>query len=285
MSEAIAVKPRNNSLINVDMTDLSAVASLIFNSKIFGDIQTKEAAAIKILAGMEYGFEPLQAMSMFDFIQGRPVLNAHGKATLINSSGDFRMHTKSLTPKECIIDVLRKNDQDEWKVIATRTFTWQDAVDAEYTSGKNAHSYKKTPRNMLFARNVSNIWRWDCAELNTRDWSSAQIQEFETPAEIEAEAGGEPQPEAPPVDENVIEGEIVETDPEPIDGTPEPEIAADGEDGPSVVEKLRDQIKAVVEEKGFFQLSKKTRDEIDKTPIDTCDDPARLTELLTLVSK
>lgn len=257
MSEAIAVKPpRNNSLINVDMTDLSAVASLIFNSKIFGDIQTKEAAAIKILAGMEYGFEPLQAMSMFDFIQGRPVLNAHGKATLINSSGDFRMHTKSLTPKECIIDVLRKSDQGEWKIIATRTFTWQDAVDAEYTSGKNAHSYKKTPRNMLFVRNVSNIWRWDCAELNTRDWSSAQIQEFETPAEIEAEAGGEPQPEAPPVDENVIEGEVIETDPEPIepDPEPEPQIAAGGEET-AILAELVTQIHNNVARVGVNNMS------------------------------
>ena len=169
---------------------------------------------------MEYGFNPFQSMSMIDFIQGRPTLNAHGKATLINSSGDFRLKIKTLTPQLCEIDVCRKNAQGEWKIVNTNSFSIEDAKQAELTTGKNAHSWKKYPRNMLFARCISNIWRWDCAELNLRRFSPDQIQEFEadeldeTP-DVQEEQVAHPVREAPVdrVDEGnepeVIEGEPV----------------------------------------------------------------------------
>lgn len=227
-NQATALEKKGiNTLININMDDLMSVADLIFKSGVFGDIQSAAQAAMKVLAGKEVGFDPFQSQSMFDFIQKRTVLNAHGKATLINSSSDYRLHTKELTPKNCVIDVLRKNGTGEWKTVATRTFTWQDAVDAGYTTGANAHSYKKTPRNMLFARNVSNIWRWDCAELNTR--KPSRIEEFETPPELLAEtasgssvdyidaeiitempeASAQEQPESPDVTAPELSGEAV----------------------------------------------------------------------------
>ncbi len=178
---ALIASPKKNAIIGVSMKDLSDVSTLIFNSKVFGDLQSKEAAAIKIIAGQELGFTPFQSMSMFDFIQGRPTLNAHGKATLINSSGDFRLKIKTLTSELCEIDVCRKSDSGEWKVIGTNTFSIDDAKKAELTTGKNQHSWKKYPRNMLFARCVSNIWRWECAELNTRRFNPEQIAEFDAP--------------------------------------------------------------------------------------------------------
>lgn len=203
-----ALTTRPNAVIGVNMKELSEVAALIFNSKVFGDLQTKEAAAIKIIAGMEHGFTPFQAMSMFDFIQGSPKLNAHGKATLINSSGDFRLKIKELTNANCVIEVLRK-ENGEWKTTDTSTFSWEDAVTAELTTGKNAHSWKKYPRNMLFARCVSNIWRWTTAELNTRKISPEQISEFSAP---ELEAEGADQPRANAEEKDYIDAEIIETE-------------------------------------------------------------------------
>jgi hypothetical protein len=202
---SLATKP--NAVLGVNMRELSDVAALIFNSKVFGDIQTKEAAAIKVIAGMEFGFSPFQSMSMFDFIQGRPTLNAHGKATLINSSGDFRLKINELTSANCSISVVRKSDTGEWKIINTETFSIEDARIAELTNGKNAHSWKKYPRNMLFARCVSNIWRWDTAELNMRKLLPGQIQEFEA-EELDAESAGLLE-----VNETVIDGEIIEAAP------------------------------------------------------------------------
>lgn len=201
--EVTALTTRPNAVIGVNMRELRDVADLIFKSKVFGDIQSQEAAAIKVIAGMEMGFSPFQSMSMFDFIQGRPTLNAHGKATLINSSGDFRLKINELTAKNCSISVVRKSDDGQWKVINTETFSWDDAVTAGLTTGNNAHSWKKYPRNMLFARCVSNIWRWDTAELNVRKLNPAQIVEFE------AEELNEDGPSANG-NGNYVEGEIVE---------------------------------------------------------------------------
>jgi hypothetical protein len=212
---ALIASSKQNAIIGVSMRDLSDVATLIFNSKVFGDLQTKEAAAIKIIAGAEYGFTPFQSMSMFDFIQGRPSLNAHGKATLINSSGDFRLKIKELTSTNCVIDVYRKSDQGEWKVIGTNSFSIEDAKQAELTGGKNAHSWKKFPRNMLFARCVSNIWRWECAELNKRRFKPEEIAEFEAPEQLAEET--EPIA-AEPVDRTAFENaEPVEVNPDNVD--------------------------------------------------------------------
>lgn len=199
-TENTALQVRPNAVIGVNMKELEAVASLIFNSKVYGDIQTKEAAAIKVAAGMEFGFTPFQSMSMIDFIQGRPTLNAHGKASLINSSGDYRLKINELTPMNCSISVCRKSDGGEWKVINTQTFTIEDAKTAELTTGKNAHSWKRYPRNMLFARCVSNIWRWDTAELNLRKLQPGAVAEFEAD-ELLLD------------DSNAIDGELVESEP------------------------------------------------------------------------
>ena len=213
-----------NAVIGMNMRDLNDAASLIFKSKVFGDIASQEAAAIKIIAGAEKGFTPFQSMSMFDFIQGRPTLNAHGKATLINSSGDFRLKIVELTAKACVIDVLR-NSNGEWKVINTSSFTIDDAALAELTTGANKHSWKKYPRNMLFARCVSNIWRWECAELNTRKLSSDQINEFTADElnedDLQLVEG-----------EIVVEGETVDTstgevvDAEPVEWTEHERLSA-----------------------------------------------------------
>ena len=221
-NQAIATRP--NMVLGLNVKDLSEAAGLIFNSKVYGDIQTKEAAAIKIVAGMEYGFNPFQSMSMIDFIQGRPTLNAHGKATLINSSGKFRLKIVELTNQNCSIDVLRLNG-DKWEKVNNQSFSWQDAVTAGYTTGKNAHTYKNTPRNMLFARCVSNIWRWECSELNMMKVDPSKIQEFEDPALEEGADEQEPTktrasqidpaPEAAKAEEvekDYIDAEIVETE-------------------------------------------------------------------------
>lgn len=215
-TQALERRQPTNQVIGMNMRDLNDAAALIFDSKVFGDLQSKEAAAIKIIAGAEKGFTPFQSMAMFDFIQGRPTLNAHGKATLINSSGDFRLKIIELTPSKCVIDVLR-NTNGEWKKVNTSSFTIEDAALAELTTGANKHSWKKYPRNMLFARCVSNIWRWDCAELNTRKISPDQINEF-TADELAED------------DVNVIEGEIVMDDGETVDTATGEVIDAEGQE-------------------------------------------------------
>lgn len=226
-----AIAKRPSKLLGLDMQDLSSVASLIFNSKVYGDIATKEAAAIKIVAGMEYGFNPFQSMSMIDFIQGRPTLNAHGKATLINSSGDFRMKIAELNAERCAIDVYRMNGGGEWKLVNQSTFTIEDAKTAELTNGKNAHSWKKYPRNMLFARTVSNIWRWDCAELNMRRFDPKEIEEFEAP-ELEAEGVDvHEEQQAEPVTEDV-DGDTVDVETGEIIHEGEP-VLTDSPEGPN----------------------------------------------------
>lgn len=205
---------RQNAIIGISIPELSEVSSLIFNSHAYADIKSKEAAAVKIMAGLEHGFSAMQSLSLIDFIQGKPDLNAHAKATKINSSGKYRLNIKELTNKNCTIEVERKNG-DKWESASTQSFSWEDAVKAGYTTGPNKHNYDKIPRNMLFARCVSNIFRWVTPEL--RNMRLDRVQEFAA-QELEDELAGEtaptaapPQAAAEPEVVDYIDAEVIET--------------------------------------------------------------------------
>lgn len=194
MTTALTVQDKINPLVRLNLRDVADVAALIFASRTYDGIESKEQAAIKIIAGAEYGFSPFQSMSMVDFIKGRPTLNAHAKATLIKSSGDYNFRILELSNQVCKIEIFRKNGQGEFKSLNITSFTIADAEAAQLTTGANAHSWRKFPRNMLFARAISNIWRWDCPDLNTRFGQGRQVpdlQEFEPPVELITEFQGE----------------------------------------------------------------------------------------------
>lgn len=183
-SNSQALATRYNALLGVNEADLTSTAQMIFESGVFGDIKNRGQAAVKIMAGQELGFTPLQSMEMFDFIQNKPVKNAHCKATLINASGTYRLKNIEFTPKQSVIELCRKDSDGNWAVVNRHTFTIEDARQAGLTTGPNKHSWEKYPRNMLFARNVSNIWRWETPELNVRRHQLGSIETFETPQEL-----------------------------------------------------------------------------------------------------
>jgi len=149
-------------------------------SGFFQDSRQAAQAVVKVLAGRELGFGPIASMSGIHIISGKPTLSANLLAAAIRNSGAYDYTVVALDDTACEIAFLR----DGKELQPRSTFTIDDAERAGLNTGNNSHSWKKYPRNMLFARAISNGARWHCPEV----FSGAPVY---TPDELGATVNGE----------------------------------------------------------------------------------------------
>jgi hypothetical protein len=158
--------------------DLLAVAKLIFDSGLCPDCKNVDQVAYKVMFGGELGVPPIaSAQGVFIQWNNKKVYDHKTKqeswvevpkasmtsalmACLIKKSGRYNFIVKETTDTKSEIEVFEHNNS-----LGVRTFTIEDAKKAELTTGQNAHNYKKYPRNMLHARNISNIAKMDCTDV------------------------------------------------------------------------------------------------------------------------
>jgi hypothetical protein len=147
----------------------------------------------------------IAAMTGIYIVKGRVTLSAHLMASLIKRSGRYDYRIKQLDSEACILTFL-----DRGKPIGESAFTRKDAESAGLW-GKT-EPWRQFPRNMLFARAMSNGARWHCADIfagplytpeelgAALDGESGQPLVDLRTGEVVALKGGhtEPAPERPP---------------------------------------------------------------------------------------
>lgn len=132
-------------------------ATAFARSGCFADIKgsTQEEAIAKALVKIELGeamgFTPAESMTGIDIIQGRVAVGANLRAARMQRSG-YSWRMDQLDEKGCRLTIFRAGEE-----LGTSTFTLEDATRAGL-SGKD--NYKKNPRNMYFARAITNAQRW-----------------------------------------------------------------------------------------------------------------------------
>jgi hypothetical protein len=129
--------------------DLMSMANLFAESKMFKDATSAAQAFVKIQAGNEIGIPPFQAMSGIHIIQGKTTLGAGVIASMVKGSGKYDYQVKEMTETVCSIDFTQAG-----RFIGNSTFTIADATKA------GTQNINKFPRNMLFARAISNGVKW-----------------------------------------------------------------------------------------------------------------------------
>lgn len=148
--------------------------------------------ATKILAGREMGFGPFASANGIHIIQGRPSVGANLMASAVKSSGRYNYRVKEMTADKCAIEFLER-EGDKWVSLGISEFTRADAVAA------NTKNLTTFPRNMFFARAMSNGVRWYCPDV----FSGNAVY---VPEELGAEVDGEG---------NVVSTTYIVTKPEP----------------------------------------------------------------------
>jgi hypothetical protein len=133
---------------------------LLAASGYFADAREMAQAAVKVMAGEELGIPPIAAMMGINIIKGKVALGANLIASRIRAHGyDYRF--KQFDSTGCVIEFLSRIEDGKRRVMGESSFTDADAKAA----GISSDMYKKYPRNMFFARAMSNGARWHVPEV------------------------------------------------------------------------------------------------------------------------
>lgn len=139
---------------------LQHLGALLAESGFFQDARQTAQAAVKVMAGEELGLGPIASMTQIHIVQGRVTLSAHLLAALVRRSGRYGYRVHTMEPEACVIDFTEQGE-----VIGTSSFTRADA-EAAGLWGKPG-PWRQHPRNMLYARAMSNGVKWYAPDLTT----------------------------------------------------------------------------------------------------------------------
>lgn len=136
--------------------DVERAARAMAASKFFPDSKEAAQAIVKVLAGRDLGFGAFASMTGVAIIQGKPVVGANLTAAAIKQTGKYNYRVTKHDDQVCEIAFYEGGISADHCVGVSR-FTMEDAKAAGLT---NKDNWKKYPRNMLFARAISNGQKW-----------------------------------------------------------------------------------------------------------------------------
>ena len=140
------------------LDDTMTLGKVLAQSGYFADSREAAQAVVKVLAGAELGFGPIASMTGVNIIKGKVSLSANLIAAAIKRSGRYNYRVVTLTDEACRVDFYEAGER-----IGTSEFSMADAKAAGLSSNDN---WRKFPRNMLFARAISNGAKWYCPDLS-----------------------------------------------------------------------------------------------------------------------
>lgn len=169
-----------NEIQIMPVNEILPMAKLFAESGMFTDAKQAAQAFVKIQAGQEIGLAPFASMTGINIILGKPTFGAGVIASCVKGSAKYDFKVKTLTDKECSIDFFEGKD-----LIGNSTFTIEDA---KKQATKNLDKF---PKNMLYARAMSNGQKWFCPDVFQMSVyvpeEMPEVTENVTHEEIEAE--------------------------------------------------------------------------------------------------
>jgi hypothetical protein len=179
------------------MDDAERAAKSMVASGFFQDSKQLAQAVVKILAGQELGFGPFASMTGVNIIQNKPVLAANLMAAAVKRQGKYNYRVVEMTDTGCELAFFEAGQE-----VGRSIFNKADAEKAGLLQKDN---WRKYPRNMYFARALSNGQKWyapdvfNGATVYTPDELGAQVNEEGNAVIIDAVAT--PAPELAPTPE------------------------------------------------------------------------------------
>jgi hypothetical protein len=172
--------------------ELLQTADLFVKSGMFKDTASVAAAFVKIQAGAEMGIPPFQAMGGIHIISGKPVVGANMLASLLDQHPQYDYHVEWSDNEDACTVTISKDRRER----GSSTFSLDDAKRAGLTGG----NWTKYPRNMLFARAISNAIRMYAPGVTggTPVYTEGEIEEIEPVDMAELHANAAPSTEPMP---------------------------------------------------------------------------------------
>jgi len=147
----------NKSIVPMNYGEMSSLAKIIFKSRMFTSLQSAEQTLLTMMAGREMGMGFIEACNSIYLVNGKVSLLNAKVGQLIKSSGKYDYKVVTHTDTECIIEFFGLSiDGKEWELIGVSPFSILDSKKA----GLKGMNWDKYPRNMLFARALTNGAKW-----------------------------------------------------------------------------------------------------------------------------
>lgn len=143
----------------VSLDNMMTLAEAFARSGFFKDANDAAKAIVKIQAGRELGIPPVASMTGINIVQGKISLSANVLASLVKQHPAYDYRVDELDNESCSISFF---DEKSASIIGVSAFTMADAQKAGLANGTN---WTKYPRNMLFARAMSNGVKWYCPDV------------------------------------------------------------------------------------------------------------------------
>ncbi len=233
---------RNQVVSTYDEVERAAKAMVA--SGYFADTKAISQAVVKILAGQEIGFGPFASMNGVYIIQGKPSFGANMMAAAVKASGRYNYRVVEMSDEVCEIAFI-ENGQE----CGRSKFTIADAKKA------GTKNLDKFPRNMLFARAMSNGVRWYCPDV----MNGSAIY---TPEELGVETDEDGKPLEPIISEVI--------DVEPVQEKSRSQISAElgfGFDEPAKDEPMTIEKAFAIKNSEGIEYGKLTVDKLSVMPI------------------
>lgn len=154
--------------------DIITLGKTLAASGYFRDARDASQAIVKVLAGQELGISPIASMTGIFIVKEKVTLSANLIAAVIKRSGKYNYRVCAMDNDACAIEFFEHGE-----TIGLSEFSMKDAAAAGLSGG----NWKSYPRNMLFARAMSNGAKWFCPDIFAGP--------IYTPDELGAEVDGE----------------------------------------------------------------------------------------------
>lgn len=147
-----------------ELADTQQLGKLLAQSGFFADAKEMSQAVVKVLAGKELGIAAIASMTGIFIVKGKITLSANLMAAVVKRSRRYDYRIKRLDDKNCTLFFYEKAiDGSKFELIGESEFTWEQATAANLPNSNP--TWKAYPRNMLFARAMSNGAKWYCPDL------------------------------------------------------------------------------------------------------------------------
>jgi len=143
-----------NEITTMQVNDIMDMSKMFVESGMFTDAKSVAQAFVKIQAGQEIGLAPFAAMSGINVIMGKPTFGVSIIASGVKGSLKYDFKVKEMSEKICSIDYFEGKE-----FIGNSTFTIEDAKK------QGTKNLDKFPKNMLYARAMSNGQKWFCPDV------------------------------------------------------------------------------------------------------------------------
>lgn len=147
-----------------------AMGEVFQKSGMFPDIKSATQAVVKIMAGKELGLTPFQSMASIYIVNGRLSLTSQAMSSLIKKTKKYDYKVIKMDETECSIDFYSGDEKQ-----GNSTFTFKDAAKAGLV---NKDVWKNYPKNMLFARALSNGARFYAPDAICGYYSKEEVEDL-----------------------------------------------------------------------------------------------------------